>query len=409
MRTARAWRAVALGALAAVALAGCSSGSGSESGDPDLSERTSSVDPVQLEPVEQSPVEETLSALDLALDDQRLPEPLVDPSRVVSGGPPPDGIPPVDEPRFLPADDVPWLADDEAVVSLSIGDEHRAYPVQVMVWHEIVNDTVDGTPVSITYCPLCNSALAFDRRLDDRLMTFGTSGKLYLSDLVMYDRQTESLWSQIEGRAIAGVQTGAQLERIPVQTVTWAQWREAHPEGWVLSRDTGAERDYGRNPYVGYDEAASDPFLFDGDADPRFEPKERVLGLGGEQDPVAVPLAALSQARVLEVDVSGQTVVLWAVEGLRSALDTADITEGRQIAATGAFLPEADGRQLTFAAAGERTFRDEETGSTWDLLGRAVDGPLAGTRLEPAEHIDTFWFSWAAFHPETRVVAPGSN
>jgi hypothetical protein len=409
MRTARAWRAVALGALAAVALAGCSSGSGSESGDPDLSERTSSVDPVQLEPVEQSPVEETLSALDLALDDQRLPEPLVDPSRVVSGGPPPDGIPPVDEPRFLPADDVPWLADDEAVVSLSIGDEHRAYPVQVMVWHEIVNDTVDGTPVSITYCPLCNSALAFDRRLDDRLMTFGTSGKLYLSDLVMYDRQTESLWSQIEGRAIAGVQTGAQLERIPVQTVTWAQWREAHPEGWVLSRDTGAERDYGRNPYVGYDEAASDPFLFDGDADPRFEPKERVLGLGGEQDPVAVPLAALSQARVLEVDVSGQTVVLWAVEGLRSALDTADITEGRQIAATGAFLPEADGRQLTFAAAGERTFRDEQTGSTWDLLGRAVDGPLAGTRLEPAEHIDTFWFSWAAFHPETRVVAPGSN
>ena len=105
--------------------------------------------------------------------------------------------------------------------------------------------------------------------------------------------------------------------------MTWAQWREAHPEGWVLSRDTGADRDYGRNPYVGYDEAASDPFLFDGDADPRFEPKERVLGLGGEQDPVAVPLAALSQARVLEVEVSGQTVVLWAVEGLRSALDTA--------------------------------------------------------------------------------------
>jgi hypothetical protein len=404
-----ALRVVAQGALAAVVLAGCTSGSGSESGAPDLSHRTSSVDSVQLEPVEQSPVEETVSALDLALDDQRLPEPLVDPSRVVSGGPPPDGIPPVDEPRFLPADDVPWLADDEAVVSLSIGDEHRAYPVQVMVWHEIVNDTVDGTPVSITYCPLCNSALAFDRRLDDRLMTFGTSGKLYLSDLVMYDRQTESLWSQIEGRAIAGVQTGAQLERIPVQTVTWAQWREAHPEGWVLSRDTGAERDYGRNPYVGYDEAASDPFLFDGDADPRFEPKERVLGLGGEQDPVAVPLAALSEARVLEVEVSAQAVVLWAVEGLRSALDTADITEGRAISATGAFIPQADGRQLTFAAAGEETFRDEQTGSTWDVLGRAVDGPLAGTRLEPAGHVDTFWFSWAAFHPETRVVALESS
>jgi len=409
MTSARASRLAALGALAAVVLAGCASGSGSESGAPDLSERTSAVDPVQLEPVEQSPVEDTASALDLALDDQRLPEPLVDPARVVSGGPPPDGIPPVDEPRFLLADDVPWLSDDEAVVSLSIGDEHRAYPVQVMVWHEIVNDTVDGTPVSITYCPLCNSALAFDRRLDDRLMTFGTSGKLYLSDLVMYDRQTESLWSQIEGRAIAGVQTGAQLERIPVQTVTWAQWREAHPEGWVLSRDTGADRDYGRNPYIGYDEAASDPFLFDGDADPRFEPKERVLGLGGEQDPVAVPLAALSRVRVFEVEVSGQPVVLWAVEGLRSALDTADIAEGREIAATGAFVPEADGRRLTFAAAGEQTFRDEQTGSAWDVLGRAVEGPLAGTRLAPAEHVDTFWFSWAAFHPETRVVAPESS
>lgn len=102
-------------------------------------------------------------------------------------------------------------------------------------------------------------------------MTFGTSGKPYLSDLVMYDRQAESLWSQIEGRAIAGVQTGAQLERISVQTVTWSQWRDAHPDGWVLSRETGADRDYGRNPYV----ASSDPFLFDGEADPRLAPKER--------------------------------------------------------------------------------------------------------------------------------------
>jgi hypothetical protein len=409
MTIARRLRAVALAALAAVTVAGCAADSDSDAAAPDRSDLTSSVDSRVLEPVEQSPVEKTLSVLDLALDDQRLPKPLVDPARVVSGGPPPDGIPPVDEPRFLPADDVPWLADDEPVVSLSIGDEHRAYPVQVMVWHEIVNDTVDGTPVTITYCPLCNSALAFDRRLDDRLMTFGTSGKLYLSDLVMYDRQTESLWSQIEGRAIAGVQTGAQLERIPVQTVTWAQWREAHPDGWVLSRDTGAERDYGRNPYVGYDEAASDPFLFDGDADPRFEPKERVLGLGGEQDPVAVPLAPLAQARVLELEVAGDPVVVWAVQGLRSALDTADITEGREIAATGAFVPQAGGKQLTFVAADEQTFRDEQTGSTWDVLGRAIDGPLAGTRLEPAAHVDTFWFSWAAFHPETRVVAPGSS
>lgn len=396
----RRLRVLAVGALAAVALAACSA----TTSDPETAVEAAAVEPVQLEPVEQSEIEQTPTALLLSLDDPLLPPPLVDPARVVSGGPPPDGIPPVDEPRFLAPDDVPWLTDDEPVIALSIGDEHRAYPVQIMVWHEIVNDTVAGRPVSVTYCPLCNSALAFDRRLGERVLTFGTSGKLYLSDLVMYDRQTESLWSQLEGRAIAGVLTGERLERIPVQTVTWAQWRDAHPDGWVLSRDTGATRDYGRNPYVGYDEAGSDPFLFDGDADPRLEPKERVLGLGDPDDPVAVPLAALSRERVLELEVAGEPVVLWAEEGLRSALDTADIAEGRALAATGAFSPEVDGRRLTFRAQGPQGFVDDQTGSAWDVLGRALSGPLAGSRLEPAGHVDTFWFAWAAFHPETRLV-----
>jgi hypothetical protein len=400
-------RRVALIALVGVVLAGCATGtSTSEPADRPAAAPADRADApsVELEPVEQSDVESTPSALSLKLDDPLLPAPLVDPSRVVSGGPPPDGIPPVDEPRFLATDDVSWLTDDEPVIALSIGDEHRAYPVQVMVWHEIVNDTVEGRPVSVTYCPLCNSALAFDRRLGDRLLTFGTSGKLYLSDLVMYDRQTESLWSQIEGRAIAGVLTGERLERIPVQTLSWAQWRDAHPDGWVLSRDTGADRDYGRNPYVGYDEAGSDPFLFDGDADPRLEPKERVLGLGDDTDPVAVPLAVLSRERVLAVEVAGADVVLWSAEGLRSALDTADIAEGRQLATTGAFSPVVDGRRLSFRTDGPESFVDDQTGSTWDVLGRAVNGPLAGTRLEAAGHLDTFWFAWAAFHPKTRLV-----
>ncbi len=189
-----------------------------------------------------------------------------------------------------------------------------------------------------------------------------------------------------------------------MQTVSWAQWRQAHPDGWVLSRDTGAERDYGRNPYVGYDEAADDPFLFDGDTDARLPPKERVLGLGDTEDPVAVPLAALADTRVLEVEVAGREVVVWAAAGLRSALDSEDIAEGREIAATGAFLPSADGRGLTFRAAAPQTFIDDQTGSTWDVLGRAVDGPLTGAQLESTGHLDTFWFAWAAFHPETRLV-----
>jgi len=405
----RRLRLGALSAVAALLLAGCSAGTSTDSAGGAAAGPSQGADgpaapSVQLEPVEQSDVEPTPSALLLKLDDPLLPAPLVDPARVVSGGPPPDGIPPVDEPRFLAPDDVPWLTDDEPVIALSVGDEHRAYPVQVMVWHEIVNDTVAGRPVSVTYCPLCNSALAFDRRLGERLLTFGTSGKLYLSDLVMYDRQTESLWSQIEGRAVAGVLAGEELERIPVQTVSFSQWRDAHPDGWVLSRDTGATRDYGRTPYVGYDEATSEPFLFDGDADPRLDVKARVLGLGDPDDPVAVPLSALSRSRVLEVQVAGEDVVLWAGEGLRSALDTADIAEGRELATTGAFSPVVEGRGLTFRAEGPQSFVDDQTGSTWDVLGRAVSGPLTGTQLEATGHLDTFWFAWAAFHPETRLV-----
>jgi hypothetical protein len=276
--------------------------------------------PVLLEEVAGSPAEVVASALD-RIDDPALPAPLVDPARVISGGPPPDGIPPIDQPRFEPAADVGWLTEDEPVLAPAIGQPARAYPVRLLIWHEIVNDTIGGRPVAITYCPLCNSALGFDRRLGERLLTFGTSGKLYLSDLVMYDRQTESLWSQIEGRAIAGLLAGAELDRVPVQTVTWAQWRQTHPDGWVLSRDTGVTRDYGRNPYTGYDDPATQPFLFDGPPDPRLPPKERVAALGGDADPVAIPLTALTDAGAVELEVSGRPAVVWSVGGLRSALE----------------------------------------------------------------------------------------
>jgi hypothetical protein len=391
-------RAAVLG-VAALLLGACSAPAGSErDAAPDAGPPSASV---VLEEVSGSPPEDVPSALD-RIDDPALPEPLVDPTQVSSGGVPPDGIPAIDSPRFVPAAEVDWLTPDEPVLAPAIGEPARAYPVRILIWHEIVNDTVDGRPVVVTYCPLCNSALAFDRRLGDRVLTFGTSGLLYHSDLVMYDRQTESLWSQIEGRAIAGALAGTELGRIPVQTVTWAQWQAANPDGWVLSRDTGVDRDYGANPYVGYDDPDSYPFLFSGEPDPRLPPMERVAGLGAGQDPVAVRLSDLVNAGVLEVEVDGAPVVLLATEGLRSPLEDANVETGRAVGATGAFSPVFDGRHLEFARVGDG-FVDTATGSRWNVLGEAVEGPLAGARLQPVEHLDTFWFAWAAFSPATRV------
>ncbi|MDQ3358971.1 MAG: DUF3179 domain-containing protein [Actinomycetota bacterium] len=358
---------------------------------------------VELEPVAQSPQVEVPSAL-VDPADPDLPQPAVDVERIRSGGPPPDGIPAIDEPRFEPASGVTWLDEREPVLALDLEGHSRAYPVQVLTWHEIVNDTVGGVPLAVTYCPLCNSALAFSRQLEDHLVTFGTSGSLYNSALVMYDRQTESLWSQIEGRAIAGTLTGTTLERIPVATVPWSTWLQANPDGWVLSRPVDSGRDYGRNPYVGYDEAGSEPFLYDGQSDPRLPPKERVVAFPAAEDSLAVQLSTLAEQGAVTVPLDGQDVVLIAGTGLASSLDTSAIAEGEELAATGAFSTVLDDRELTFSPdPGTEGARDDQTGTHWDVLGRGSDGPLAGKQLETVPHVDTFWFAWAAFRPDASI------
>jgi len=332
-----------------------------------------------------------------------LPEPLVDPSEVRSGGPPPDGIPPIDEPRFLAAGDVDFLSDNEPVLALQVDGESRAYPIQIMIWHEIVNDTFGDVPVTVTYCPLCNTAVAVDRRLGDRVLTFGTSGALYQSALVMYDRQTSSLWSHFTGEAIAGVLTGEELERLPVATVAWSDWRDANPDGLVLSRDTGHDRDYGRNPYPGYDDVDEDPFLFDGELDGRLAAKERVVGFGLRSQPTAVLLEPLLRDGVVTAELEDIPVVVWALPGTASALDAGRVDGGRDVGATGVFVAAPDGEVLEFSRDGDG-FVDAGTGSRWNVLGEAVEGPLAGTRLRALDHVDTFWFAWAAFAPDTVVL-----
>jgi hypothetical protein len=352
--------------------------------------------------VEPSPAEDVPSALENP-NDPSFPEPLVDPDDVISGGPPPDGIPAIDEPKFLRPDQVDFLEDVEPVMALEIGGDARAYPMQIMTWHEIVNDTVDGVPVAATYCPLCNTAIAYDRRLGDRVLDFGTSGKLYNSALVMYDRQTESLWSHFTAQAIIGTLAGEELDVYPVAMVSWAEWREAHPDGLVLSRDTGYDRDYGRNPYPGYDEIGSPAFLFKGRVDGRLAGKERVIGIERNGDAVAVRLDALADRGVLEVELGGTTLVAWVLPGTASALDAGSVAAGKDVGASGVFVPVVDGRALTFMRSGDG-FVDEQTGSRWNVLGQAVEGPLAGTSLQPVVHVDTFWFAWGSFLPETRIV-----
>jgi len=364
-------------------------------------------EPFRLENVPSSPVDVTASGLDMHRDrnvPDGTPAPLVEFDEIRSGGPPPDGIPPVDDPTFLGVADVDFLADHEPVLALEIDGDARAYPVQIMTWHEIANDTVGGVPVAVSYCPLCNSAVAYDRRLDDRVLDFGTSGLLYNSALVMYDRQTETLWSHFTGEGIIGELTGTDLDVFPLATVSWQTFREANPDGVVLSRDTGFSRDYGRNPYPGYDDVDGIPFLFQGEVDGRYTALTRIVGIEDGDDAVGIPLADLREARVITGSIGGRPLVAWWAAGTASALESERIVDGVDVGATGVFVPEADGTPLTFSAAGDGTFTDTETGSTWNLLGEAVAGDLAGSRLEPYVHVDTFWFAWSTFRPDTEIV-----
>ncbi len=322
---------------------------------------------------------------------------------IISGGPPPDGIPAIDRPVFVaPGAADTWLKPVEPVLALQVNGDARAYPLQILIWHEIVNDTVGGRPVAVTYCPLCNSGLVFDRVVDGRTLDFGTSGKLYQSDLLMYDRQTHSLWAQMEGRAVVGERAGTRLARIPANTISYGDFKAVYPAGRVLSRETGHARSYGMNPYHAYDRPDSTPFLFRGQPDRRRPPKERVVGITVGELSRAYPWSTLATQRVIHDALGGEHLVVFYRPGAVSALDASEIARSREVGATGVFSPVVDDRPLRFEPMAD-AFRDRETGSTWNVLGHAVKGPLAGKRLRAVSHVDAFWFAWAAFNPTTSI------
>jgi hypothetical protein len=265
------------------------------------------------------------------------------------GGPPKDGIPAIDRPQFVAAAKAGLRADDR-VLGLAFNGVTKAYPVRILNWHEVVNDRFGDVPVAITYCPLCGTGVAFDARLGDRVLNFGVSGLLYNSDVLLYDRGTESLWSQLKQQAVSGPLKGTLLKLLPLVPTSWADWRGRHPATLVLSNDTGFARDYARDPYAGYEQVQRLMFGVE-HRDDRFPAKEWVLGLSVGAARKAYPFSVLDRA--------------------------------------------AGGGEIRDVVGGEpvvvRYDRQHRTAQAFDAQGR----PLAG--------VTAFWFAWVAFNPRTEV------
>lgn len=325
-------------------------------------------------------------------------------SDIISGGVPKDAIPAIDKPKFVSAVEAnAWLKDNEPVVLYQNNREARAYPMQILIWHEIVNDTVGGKFVVITFCPLCNTSIVFERIVAGQTTTFGTTGKLRYSDLVMYDRLSETWWQQATGEAILGEHTGDKLKLLPSQVISFGDFKARFPDGMVLSRETGYTRNYGANPYVGYDDPNKAPFLYHGPETPGvLRPTDYVATLAIGDTAIAYPLRVLVEKHVINDTVADQDIVVFWKGGTSSALDARTIAQGKDIGATGVYSRKLNDRTLTFIAVGDR-FKDAETGTTWNILGQAVEGALAGQQLAPLVHGNHFWFAWAAFRPDSKL------
>lgn len=340
---------------------------------------------------------------------------IIDLAEIRSGGPPKDGIPSIDAPSFESIEHAAdWLTDTDPVIVYEVDGVAKAYPLAVLIWHEIVNDEIAGRPVTVTFCPLCNASVVFDRRVGDMVLDFGTTGNLRNSDLVMYDRTTETWWQQFTGKAIVGELTSTQLNFLPSQVLPFAEFRRFFPDGTVLQRPLDLfSRQYGSNPYVFYDTYGSNLsrggnlVLFSGVDDDRLEPLDRVVGvLFPDQTSVAIPFETADRVGVVsyESESTGIGIVVFHQQGMSSALDASVIGEGRDIGSVGVFFSEIDDQTLTFEEAGDGVFRDTQTGSEWNIRGRAVSGELAGKALQPAVAFDHFWFAWAAFLPDTQLL-----
>ena len=273
---------------------------------------------------------------------------IVDPSKILSGGPPKDGIPSIDDPKFVSVSEADqWIRDNELVLAVNYRGVKRVYPLQILVWHEIVNDTIAGDPILVTYCPLCGSGIAYLRELNGEAVEFGTTGRLYNSNLVMYDRKTDTWWTQIDGKAIVGELAGGELTEVSIDTVAWRDWKAVHPDSEVLNQDTGFSRPYGRDPYGSYYQDSFLMFPVENE-DQRIHPKTVIFGI--------------------------------EVDGVYKAYREEDLIE------RGTFEDSVAGVRIRVNrdSAGIVTFTDLDS-----------DREIVKER--------GFWFAWYAFHPDTLV------
>jgi hypothetical protein len=318
---------------------------------------------------------------------------------------PPDRIPSIDNPIYISSSEADtWLADEEFVLGITRNGISRAYPLQILVWHEIVNDDFNGDPLLVTYCPLCFTGIAFEPFIDGEHVEFGTSGSLYNSDLVMYDRRTSSYWSQITGQSIVGELAGLTLEKVPIDTIRWGDWKRLHPDTEVLSRETGFRAPYGQEAYPGYYDRGGPNFPVAED-DSRLPAKAIVYGVFNDGLARAYPEQAVANAGGIVNDFLGDlNIVVVQEPGQISRPD--GVIDSRAVSnrVTRIFDRELGGVILEFEILDGRLF-DKQTGSEWSFEGVGLSGDNAGKKLVRLPSAAEFWFAWSSFYPGTQLFS----
>ena len=323
---------------------------------------------------------------------------------MIEGGPGKDGIQSIDAPEFESTSKAAkWLNENEPVIAFIVNGKAKAYPLQILMYHEIVNDQLGDQKIAVTYCPLCNAAMIFSRSYSYEDFDFGTTGKVYTSNLVMYDRQSETWWLQFTGEAVVGEYTGKSLELLPSQIVSFEHFKNNYPDGLVLSRNTGFDKKYGVNPYTHYD-SRSIPigWFFRKPFDDRLPAMERVLGVATTNEAMAFPFSSLNTQPLVHTDIGEEKILVISKPGVASSMDKLLIHESKDVLAAAAYSRVVGNRVLDFEVRQGKII-DKQTESSWNMFGVAEQGELAGTRLTKIDRGVYFSFVWLDFYPQSVI------